>query len=261
MSRGGVAKVTPLFFVFLWKELIMIDHVRRTVLSVLNKENRGTLTVSQFNSYAKHAQQLLFDQYFSEYARLNTMKNARRLSRDQGDKLAILRSNIDKFMKNTSGSIVSGYLTFQDPQNNTIYKPHDLYTPISLVYSGKLMEYVPKYKETYLESSNIAGPSALYPGYCDENDYWYVKPSTLTGEVDVNYIRTLADPNWTYTVVGENVLHNPSATDFQDFELGTDDMTSLVIEILKLSGVTIREAEVAQAAAQIDAVETQKENT
>lgn len=36
--------------------------------------------------------------------------------------------------------------------------------------------------------------------------------------------------------------------------------TKLIIEILKLTGVTIREAEVAQAAAQIDAVETQKEN-
>jgi len=240
----------------------MIDHVRRTVLSVLNKENRGTLTVSQFNSYAKHAQQLLFDQYFSEYARLNTLKNARRLSKDQGDKLAILRANIDKFMKTASGSIVSTYLTFGvDSQNNPLFKPEDLYTPISLVYSGKLMEYVPKYKETYLESSNIAGPSALYPGYCDENDYWYVKPSTLTGAVDVSYIRNLVDPNWTYIVVGENPVFNLSALDYQDFELGLDDMASLVVEILKLSGVTIREAEVAQAAAQIDAVDTQKENT
>lgn len=239
----------------------MINHVRNTVLSVLNKENRGTLTVSQFNSYAKYAQQLLFDQYFSEYSRLSTMKNARRLSKDQGDKLSILRSNIDKFMKTTSGSIVSTYLTFGvDSQGSTLFKPEDLYTPISLVYSGKLMEYVPKYKETYLESSNISGPSELYPGYCDENNYWYVKPSTLTGEVDVNYIRNVVDPKWTYTVVGENPIFNPSAADYQDFELNPDDEAGLIIEILKLSGVTIREAEVAQAAAQIDAVETQKEN-
>lgn len=228
----------------------MINHVRNTVLSVLNKENRGTLTVSQFNSYAKYAQQLLFDQYFSEYSRLSTMKNARRLSKDQGDKLSILRSNIDKFMKTTSTSISNTY----------VIKPADMYTPISLVYSGKLMEYVPKYKETYLESSNISGPSELYPGYCDENDYWYVKPSTLTGEVDVNYIRNVVDPKWTYTVVGENPIFNPSAADYQDFELNPDDEAGLIIEILKLSGVTIREAEVAQAAAQIDAVETQKEN-
>ncbi len=228
----------------------MINHVRNTVLSVLNKENRGTLTVSQFNSYAKYAQQLLFDQYFSEYSRLSTMKNARRLSKDQGDKLSILRSNIDKFMKTTSASISNTYLI----------KPADMYTPISLVYSGKLMEYVPKYKETYLESSNISGPSDLYPGYCDENNYWYVKPSTLTGVVDVNYIRNVVDPKWTYTVVGENPIFNPSAGDYQDFELNPDDEAGLIVEILKLSGVTIREAEVAQAAAQIDAVETQKEN-
>lgn len=228
----------------------MIDHVRSTVLSVLNKENRGTLTVSQFNEYAKHAQQLIFDQYFSEYSRLSTLKNSRRLSRDQGDKLSMLRSNIDKFMKTASGSISNTYVT----------KPNDMYTPISLVYSGKLMEYVPKHKETYLESSNIAGPSALYPGYCDENDKWYVKPNTLMGEVDISYIRNVVDPKWTYTIVGENPVHNPSATDFQDFELGLDDQTSIVIEILKLAGVTIREAEVAQAAAQIDAVDTQKEN-
>ncbi len=239
----------------------MINHVRNTVLSVLNKENRGTLTVSQFNSYAKYAQQLLFDQYFSEYSRLSTMKSARRLSKDQGDKLSILRSNIDKFMKTTSGSIVSTYLTFGvNSQGSTLFKPADLYTPITLVYSGKLMEYVPKYKETYLESSNISGPSELYPGYCDENDKWYVKPSTLTGEVNVNYIRNVVDPKWTYTVVGENPIFNPSAGDYQDFELNPDDEASLIVEILKLSGVTIREAEVAQAAAQIDAVETQKEN-
>ena len=228
----------------------MIDHVRSTVLSVLNKENRGILTVSQFNSYAKHAQQLIFDQYFSEYSRLSTLKNSRRLSSDQGDKLKMLRQNIDKFVKTDTVTISNTY----------IQKPTDLYSMLSLVYSGKLMEYVPKYKETYLEASNIAGPSTLYPGYCDENDYWYVKPSTLTGDVSVNYIRTLADPKWTYTVVGQNPVHNPSAPDFQDFELGEDDQTSLVIEILKLSGVTIREAEVAQAAAQIDAVDTQKEN-
>ena len=228
----------------------MIDHVRSTVLSVLNKENRGTLTVSQFNSYAKHAQQLIFDQYFSEYSRLSTLKNSRRLSQDQGDKLKMLRQNIDKFVKVASVGIVGTY----------IQKPTDLYSMLSLVHNGNALEYVPKYKDTYLMSSNVSGPSELYPGYCDENDYWYVKPSTLTGEVGISYIRTLTDPKWTYNIIGENPIYNPSAGDFQDFELNSDDQTSLVVEILKLSGVTIREAEVAQAAAQIDAIETQKEN-
>lgn len=228
----------------------MIDHVRRTVLSVLNKENRGILTVDQFNAYAKHAQQLLFDQQFAEYTRLSVLKNANRLSRDHGDRLSMLRSNIDKFIKISTVTQVNGYYM----------KPTDLYSPISLVYDSKILEYVPKYKETYLESSNISGPSTLYPGYCDENNYWYIKPNTLTGAITVNYIRNVVAPKWTYTVVGEDPLYNPSASDHQDFELELESETNLVIEILKLSGVTIREPEVAQAAAQIDAVETQKEN-
>lgn len=220
----------------------------------MNKENRGILTVSQFNSYAKHAQQLLFDQQFAEYTKLSTLKNGRRLSRDQGDRLSMLRSNIDSFMVTTSQGISNGY----------VLKPQDLYTPISLTISGKLMEYVPKHKETYLEASNLAGPSELYPGYCDENNYWYVKPNTLTGEVNISYIRNLKDPVWTYfsiTGTEQNPLFNPDAEDYQDFELSSDYETSLVIEILKLAGVTIRENEVTQVASQIDAVETQKENS
>jgi hypothetical protein len=165
----------------------------------------------------------------------------------------MLRENIDKFMKTATISKEA------DPDNNYL-KPTDLYTTISLVYDNKLVEYLPKYKQTFIESSSVAGPTELYPVYVDENDAWYLKPDTLEDDLKINYIRTLADPKWTYTVIGENPVHNPSAADFQDFELSPDDQTSLVVEILKLSGVTIREAEVAQAAAQIDAVETQKEN-
>jgi len=228
----------------------VIDHVRKTVLSVLNKENRGILTVSQFNSYAKHAQQLLFDQYFAEYTRLSTLKNTRRLSRDQGDLLSMMRSSIDKFMVTADINNTAGYYI----------KPEDLYSPISIVYQGSMVEYVPKHKEPFLEMSNMAGPSELYPGYCDENDYWYLKPNTLTEPITLSYIRTLANPNWTYNTINEDPVFNPDASDFQDFELNPEDTTKLVIEILKLSGVTIREAEITQAATQIDAVETQKEN-
>lgn len=228
----------------------VIDHVRKTVLSVLNKENRGILTVSQFNSYAKHAQQLLFDQYFAEYTRLSTLKNTRRLSRDQGDLLSMMRSSIDKFMVTTTISKTGDYYI----------KPTNLYSEISLVYNGNMIEYVPKHKEPFLNMSNMSGPSELYPGYCNENDYWYLKPNTLSGDITLSYIRTLEDPNWTYVSINEDPIFNPDAADFQDFELNAEDTTRLVIEILKLSGVTIREAEITQAATQIDAVETQKEN-
>ena len=45
----------------------MIDSVRKTVLSVLNKNNYGYITPADFNLYAKQAQLDIFDDYFYDY--------------------------------------------------------------------------------------------------------------------------------------------------------------------------------------------------
>lgn len=63
----------------------------------------------------------------------------------------------------------------------------------------------------------------------------------------------------TYNTVGENPIFNINAPDYQDFELDEDESVNLIVEILKLTGVTIRESEVTQAATTIDQVNTSKE--
>ncbi len=45
----------------------MIDSVRKTVLSILNKNNYGYITPADFNLYAKQAQLDIFDDYFYDY--------------------------------------------------------------------------------------------------------------------------------------------------------------------------------------------------
>ena len=109
-------------------------------------------------------------------------------------------------------------------------------------------------------NSNLTAPTEKYPVYVDVNGFITVKPASITGALDFLYIRKPKDPNWTYTVIGEDLLFNGSALDYQDFEMSDEDTPLLVIEILKLAGVTIREAEVSQVAQSIDATETQKEN-
>ena len=42
----------------------IINSVRETVLSVLNKNNYGYITPSDFNLYAKQAQLDIFEDYF-----------------------------------------------------------------------------------------------------------------------------------------------------------------------------------------------------
>ena len=45
----------------------MINEVRNTVLSVLNKNNYGYISPSDFNLFAENAQMEIFEEYFKNY--------------------------------------------------------------------------------------------------------------------------------------------------------------------------------------------------
>ena len=56
----------------------MINSVRQTVLSILNKNNYGYVSPSDFNLFAKQAQLDIFEDYFYQYNyQINKEKNAR----------------------------------------------------------------------------------------------------------------------------------------------------------------------------------------
>jgi hypothetical protein len=229
----------------------MINHVRNTVLTILNKENRGYITPEQFNSYAAHAQQGIFNLYFAEYARMVSLKNSRRLSADYGDRVREIQSHIDTFTKVQSIA-----------KSGTAYpKPADMFKPLSIRHNGNEVVQIPIYKETFVDNANLTGPSATYPVYVDKDNVFAVKPSTITSNIELVYIRNPIAPKWTYTLVLDEPVFNPSASDYQDFELGMDDSVSLVIEICKLAGVTIREADVVTFANNADVLESQKQNS
>ena len=86
-------------------------------------------------------------------------------------------------------------------------------------------------------------------------------PSTSysTSNVTCNYIAKPADVNWSYTVVNEQALYNSTASDLQNFEVHASEETSLVIKILELAGITIKQTDIVQFAAQEDIQKTQLE--
>ena len=45
--------------------MVLTDSVYKTVLNILNKENRGYVTPAEFNTLAKQAQNEIFEGYFS----------------------------------------------------------------------------------------------------------------------------------------------------------------------------------------------------
>ena len=61
----------------------MINSVRNTVLFLLNKDNRGYITPSEFDFFAKQAQLEIFEGYFSDYSNAMLAQNSRKKSLDK----------------------------------------------------------------------------------------------------------------------------------------------------------------------------------
>ena len=55
----------------------MINSVRNTVLAIINKNNYGYISPSDFNLFAKQAQLDIFDEYFILYNQQLNEENAR----------------------------------------------------------------------------------------------------------------------------------------------------------------------------------------
>ncbi len=75
----------------------IINSVRETVLSVLNKNNYGYITPSDFNLYAKQAQLDIFEDYFYQYNYQVTQENARQSGIGLADIKQIYQDAIEIF--------------------------------------------------------------------------------------------------------------------------------------------------------------------
>jgi len=76
----------------------MINSVRNTVLSVLNKNNYGYISPADFNLYAKQAQLEVYEEYFSNYNKTVTMENLRRSGSDYSDLGQALAETMEYFL-------------------------------------------------------------------------------------------------------------------------------------------------------------------
>lgn len=97
----------------------MINSVRNTVLSVLNKNNYGYISPSDFNLYAQQAQMELYEEYFSNYNKDINMENSRMSGSDYADISKALREVLELFLVSDflvpavspSGNIINKYFT------------------------------------------------------------------------------------------------------------------------------------------------------
>ena len=77
----------------------MINSVRNTVLSVLNKNNYGYISPSDFNLFALNAQMQIFEEYFDAYNKTQNAENARMAGSDYANLEQPIAETIEGFLR------------------------------------------------------------------------------------------------------------------------------------------------------------------
>jgi len=76
----------------------MINEVRNTVLSVLNKNNFGYISPSDFNLFAENAQMEIFEEYFANYNKSINLENTRVAGSDYAEVEGPIAEALETFL-------------------------------------------------------------------------------------------------------------------------------------------------------------------
>ena len=110
----------------------MINSVRNTVFSVLNKNNYGYISPQDFNLFAKQAQLEIFENYFSNYNTAINKENARVSGSEYADITKGIEESIDTF---------SEIKNFDQKNYNKYFTPSQITTGDDYYLLNKVLAY------------------------------------------------------------------------------------------------------------------------
>jgi hypothetical protein len=237
---------------------IKVNTVYTTVLSILNKEQRGYLTPYEFNQLATQVQLEIFEKFFEDYNQYIRMPKT---DVEFASRMDHIRDEFQIFQENNSASSHSA---------NTYSQPINLHRLGSINYNKGFnspeIEIVSARDYTEQILSPLTAPTSDFPIAKYKQDKITVFPTVTStysnSDVTFNYIRKPADVVWAYSVgsLGQFVYEDTATgtgiiptTGSVQFEISDSQQTEVIIEILKYAGVIIRDPQIVQSASQLSA--------
>ena len=247
---------------------INVDTVYKTVLFLLNKEQRGYMTPEEFNNVASQVQLEIFDQYFED---LNQQLRVPQADVDYADRIAAIDEKISVFKRFQNPTYVANYFDLSVIT--------DLYKIGTVVYNTNIgtpieLERLPRSSFYNIQRSQLTASTTSFPTYLYENNRLYVSPATINvgftaatpGDISVDYVKKPSNPKWNYSIgtpLGQYIFSSTSAVaplvPSVDFELQSSEQTTVILKILFYAGLIIEDPTVIQVAA--GQVQQQQQNS
>jgi hypothetical protein len=230
---------------------INVDTVYKTVLLILNQQQRGYMTPDEFNKVATQVQLNIFERYEDD---LNQQYRMPQNDTEYANRVKNIEENLQFFQRTgtatyaaPSFTLVPGTTTYNGAAvTDTIYRLG------SVFYQGtELTQYAQRSEITQLLLSPLTQPTTSFPIYLYENDLLYVYPTTIIVSTDItmSYLKTPANITWAYTQggLGQYIYNAGTST---NFELNVSEQTNVITRILAYAGIIINDPTIIQTAQQ-----------
>ena len=224
---------------------INVDAVYKTVLLILNQQQRGYMTPDEFNKVGTQVQLNIFEKYEDD---LNQQYRMPQNDTEYANRVKNIEQKLQFFQRTGATAYVGPHFTLT---------PTDIYRLGSVYYNGEeLTQYSQRNEITQLLLSPLTKPTTDFPVYLYEQDLLYLYPTTIQAGVTISYLKTPADINWGYVAgtLGQ-FLYNAGTS--VNFELSVTEQTNVITRILAYAGVIINDPTIIQVAAQEIAQEEQ----
>tara|TARA_R100000544_G_C2222517_1_gene58440 strand:+ start:50 stop:802 length:753 start_codon:yes stop_codon:yes gene_type:complete len=237
---------------------INVNTVYQTVLLVLNKEQRGYMTPTEFNSIGTQVQLEIFEKYFED---INQQIRVPQTDTDYADRVVNIDEKIAIFKTfgNTNYVTNNNINYFTLPAVDSYGISTTFYRLGTVLYNDETeVQRVDRSEFYQIDKSLLTKPTTNFPVYLYENNFLFVKPTTIIDSIKVDYIRKPIDIIWGFTVgtLGQYIYNfneydvTDEPTGSVDFEIHESEQTELILKILLYAGIVIRDPSIVQAAAQ-----------
>ena len=222
---------------------VNVNTVYRTVLLIINKEQRGYLTPDEFNRTAAQVQLEIFNEYFED---LNQQLRIPANDSEYSERIKNLEEKIAVFQDSGNCNYFAG--KFNLP---TLTAPAEFYKLGTVIYKDeKEVQYVQPNELLELNLSPITKPSVYWPVYKYKDYQIQVYPSYIQSDISCTYLRKPLNPEWNFTSTAPTFQYIYDSSNSVDFELHPTEQTNIITRVLMYSGVVIKDPQIVQQAAQ-----------
>ena len=215
---------------------INVNTVYKTVLLILNQQQRGYMTPDEFNKTATQVQLNIFQSYLED---LNQQYRVPQNDTEYANRVENIEKKLQYFQR-------TGATTYVGPEFTL--NPTDIYRLGSVFYKDtELTQYAQRNELTQLLRSPLTQPTETFPIFLYENDNLFVYPTGINSNITISYLKTPADVVWGYGVgtLGQFEYNAGTST---DFELSVSEQSNVIIRILAYAGVIINDPTIIEVA-------------